>query len=481
MGNVSSAVAWRSLFVGVLGCVILIICMVGEFLVTLWTLLPVDFEPWQAYPLAGTIVLLSVEAVDLYLSCVRRKYPALETNYLLMFACLGFVVLLLLIYFLADIRGALYQALAAISANDSLEEKISQAQVFHSKDSKEFVYLMMSLTALLVIVGGALFHDVKHRLPFSWSCIGAHRRLRRCEAATGTLTNELASLEALVPQFEADFDVGLAEELQRRQRQTLQSEPKGSGKESLSGRPGLGRLGPLLVSPIFLALCAFLLLLVLLGQAGAADNLVFLDISGSVGVHDYLGKDTEFAGNVAAVEHFIRTRLSPGDALKVFAITERSFERPYVLIDARVSPRKGSFGEGLAREKLRLLKQWHGLQLAPTAKATDIFGAVGLAAIHFSQGSGEKNLVFFSDMRQCAHPLDLEKPSRLKAESLVGEVEQLGLVPKLPGVRVRCLGVHSAGKAPAYWHDLKAFWALYFERAGAELLTFSMERRFGDE
>ena len=478
MGNVSEGVARRSLSVGVMGCVVLLICMAGEFVIAHWTIEHFGLGPWEAYLLAAAIVLLSIEAVDLYLGALRRKYPALEANYFLIFGCIGFVLLLVLIYFLADIRAALYHTLTSISSSDSLEEMITHAEGFHGKGTSEFVWLMITLTALLVIVGGAIFHDVKHRLPFSMACIRAYRRLRHSEAQMLSTAEELAFLDAQVPQFEADFDAGLAEELQRREAQSHEPEPEVSVRERISWSSMLGRLGPVIVSPLSLALCALLLLLLWFRPASGADNIIFLDLSGSMAVTDYSGKNTDFAANVAAVEGYLRNLLSPGDLIKVFGITERTFERPYVLINDRVSPQKGSFGEGLAREKLRLLKQWQGLKLEPTAKATDILGAVGLAAIHFSQSSKEKNLIFFSDMRQCTALLNLEKPSRFKADSLVGEVEQKGFVFKVPSVRVHCLGVHSAGKTPGYWHDLKTFWALYFERAGAKLLTFNMERRF---
>ena len=478
MGRVSEAVARRSLSVGVMGSVVLLICMAGEFVISHWTIEAFGLAIWESYLLAAAIVLLSVEAVDFYLGALRKKYPALEANYFLIFGCIGFVLLLILIYFLADIRGALYETTSTIASSDSLEETVRSAEKFHGKDAKEFVWLMMSLTALLVIVGGAIFHDLKHRVPFSVACLRAHGRLRDCEGQMNSAAEEMALLNAQVAQFEADFDTGLAEEIQRRQAQNAERAHQGAAKEKLPVGSMLGRLGPLIVSPLILALCAFVILLLWRGQARGSENILFLDCSGSVGVKDYSGTNMEFTENKAAVEHFIRNRLSPGDLIKVFAITERSFERPYVLIHDRVSPQKGSFGEGLAKEKLRLLKQWQGLKLEPTAKATDIFGAVGLAAIHFSQGSEEKNLIFFSDMRQCTAALDFESPSRLKPESIALEVAQKGLVYKVPGVRVHCLGVHSAGKTPAYWQDLKAFWTLYFERAGAKLLTFSMDRRF---
>ena len=84
-------------------------------------------------------------------------------------------------------------------------------------------------------------------------------------------------------------------------------------------------------------------------------------------------------------------------------------------------------------------------------------------------------------MRQCAHKIDIEKPQTIGVEKILNKVEQLGLIPQLNGVRVHCLGVHSAGKTPAYWLGLRAFWSGYFKKAGAELITFSMERRINHE
>jgi hypothetical protein len=272
MGSVSEAVARRSLSIGVMGCVVLLICMAGEFVIAHWTIEHFGLGPWEAYLLAAAIVLLSVEAVDLYLGALRRKYPALEADYFLIFGCIGFVLLLVLIYFLADIRAALYHTLTAISSSDSLEETISQAEAFRGKDTKEFVWLMITLTALLVIVGGAIFHDVKHRLPFSMACIRAYRRLRHTEAQMLSTAEEMAFLDAQVPQFEADFDAGLAEELQRREAQKHAPEPEVTVKERVSWSSVLGRLGPVIVSPLALALCALLLLLLWFRPASGADT-----------------------------------------------------------------------------------------------------------------------------------------------------------------------------------------------------------------
>ena len=171
---------------------------------------------------------------------------------------------------------------------------------------------------------------------------------------------------------------------------------------------------------------ALILFLVLRGEArGSEDYIMMLDASGSANVNDYTATETEFKKNIIAIERFIRNYISPGDKLKVIAITERSFSRPYILLDARISPKKGAFGEVLSREKLRLLKQWKKLDIEPTAKATDILGALSLAAILFSEKTEKKNLIIFSDMRQCTGELNLETPKKIDSVKTLAGVEGL--------------------------------------------------------
>ena len=228
-----------------------------------------------------------------------------------------------------------------------------------------------------------------------------------------------------------------------------------------------------------IALAIFILLF--RGKAHGAENVVFIDISRSVSAEDYTGKQTEFQKNVKGVEDFIRNHISPGDFIKVMAITEATFSRQYVLIDTRISDQKGQFGEVLAQERLRLLKSWNKLDLKPSAEATDVLGALSLAAILFAQSGDKKNLIFFSDMRHCAKELDLERVKKINADKTLAKVEQMGLIPGLQEVRVWCLGVHSAGVTPEYWASLKDFWAKVFNRAGAKLVAFTIERRFQNE
>jgi hypothetical protein len=108
-------------------------------------------------------------------------------------------------------------------------------------------------------------------------------------------------------------------------------------------------------------------------------------------------------------------------------------------------------------------------------------GALSLAAILFPQNADKKNLIIFSDMRHCVEGINLEKEKKIDADATLAKVKQTGLIMGLQGVRVWCLGVDSAGVTPEYWSSLREFWAKVFNRTGAKLVAFTIERRFQNE
>jgi len=109
---------------------------------------------------------------------------------------------------------------------------------------------------------------------------------------------------------------------------------------------------------------------------------------------------------------------------------------------------------------------------------TDIFGALNLSSNLFAKYDRNKKLILFSDMRQYAHDVDLETPKVINVDAALKQVAVKGFIAQLEGVKVWCLGVHSAGKTPAYWKSLKEFWIGYFNQSKAsEPIVFSMERR----
>jgi len=213
-------------------------------------------------------------------------------------------------------------------------------------------------------------------------------------------------------------------------------------------------------------------------MALADETIVFLDMSRSMESNDYAGRQTEFQKNVKGIEALIRNDLMPGEKLKVLGITECSFSNPYFLLEGQVSTNKGAFGEIIARDKLTLVQAWKKLNLKPTAKMTDIFGAINLGSNLFNPRDRNKKLILFSDMRHYTRELDLESPSVINKDIEIKRAVEKGCLAPLPDVRIWCLGVHSAGKAPTYWRSLNAFWVEYFRQSKAsDPIVISMERR----
>lgn len=171
-----------------------------------------------------------------------------------------------------------------------------------------------------------------------------------------------------------------------------------------------------------------------------------------------------------------------GESFKVVGITGKTFSSPYFLLEGKMAKNKGAFGEVIARDRLAAVNRWRKQNLKPVSDSTDIFGAVHLAAILFSDVSSKrKNLVIFSDMRQYGKGFDFETPSELQTEALLGQIRRKGM-PSLHGVRVWCLGVHASGKTPLYWESLKRFWEQYFKLTDvSKLCAFSMERNLNFE
>lgn len=474
-GNLSQEVARESFIRGLLMLLLLAVCIPGEFVFARWTVEYFSLSPLETYIIAGTIIVIILKGFDLYLEFLRKQYPNLEGRIFLALGCTGVVAIFVLIFFSAELRQELQKTLSFIGFTESLEAKVQTAEQFEKHNLANLIWLMVTLTAAFAIIGGVSFHIAKNRILSSLPLLKLHRQRRNIRRELLWLAEEIAAQDSRVPQFIAQFETGMMKAESQLNELTSMKDPV----QSSGHRPRRkGIIGPIFAFPISLLLFALIFFLLLRGMArGSEAYIILLDMSTSVSVKDYAGKESEFEKNVKAIEHFMRNNISPGDELKVFAITERSFERPYALLDESISKDKGSFGERLARKRLQLFAKWE--QLAPkaaTAKGTDIFGAINLSAIFFPSTSGKKNLLFYSDMRQCTHDFDLERPSRINVEAILNKVEQQGLIPLLEGVNVRCLGVHSARKTPGYWLDLKKFWTLYFERAKAKLLTFSMER-----
>jgi Co/Zn/Cd efflux system component len=471
-GNIPRGTVAESLRLGIWTLCLVIIAALGDFLFSRWMISYFGLNRIETILISLTIVILTLKAFDVYLEYFRRQFPERGNNLFLVLASLGIVAIFVLFLFSAEIRQHLQKVLTFTTFTDSPEEIVHLSKEFYQENSGSFIWLMLSLTLAFAIVGGVSYHIARSRISYSWSYLSLYRSLEKKRNELRRLSDLIIAQDARLPQFLAEFETGLVNEESEQRKKDAARERKNQRQDGKRQS-----LDWLLYFPLTLLIFSLLFFLLLRGQAKGAETHILLDMSKSVAVSDYTGKDTEFSKNIHAIEDFIRHRIAPGDGIKVAGITERSFSRPYVLLNECVDTRKGSFGEILARERLRLLKQWKKFDLKPCARATDIFGAIALSSISFSPQEKEKKLMIYSDMRNCTREVNIEKPERIDGEKVLAQIQKHGLIPQLNGVEVLCLGVHSTGKSLPYFQDLRKFWHQFFRLSKANLKIFSRERR----
>ena len=474
----------RGTFMGI----ILLIAGTGEFIIGRWTIMPFGLGQWETNIVAITIVILSLEGVNSYITYLRKRKPKLEDQIFLLFSGIGFTLLMLLMFFGADVRQVLFQTNAALSASNSLENTVDSANAFQGGAHASFVWLMVTLSAAITIVGGVAYHDVKNRILMALAFRKLYSDIGKTEGDLQEIIDQKADIESQTNSFEALFEHGFlkaqveqqeAEQRNAAQESNTQNIPRQLNSPPTNERSSMNdKLDSLIVlSPVLLIVLALLIFFLFRGTA-RAETIIFLDMSKSMESSDYKGQQTEFQKNVGGIEAFFRQDMMPGDKVKVLGITESSFSNPYLLLEGQISANKGSFGEIVARDKLRLVQTWKKLSLKPVAKMTDVFGALNLGSNLFSPQDRNKKLILFSDMRHYTREIDLESPKVIDMEAGMKQVVENGFTAPLAGVKVWCVGVHSAGKTPDYWRSLKAFWREYFRQSKAfEPIVFSMERR----
>jgi hypothetical protein len=227
---------------------------------------------------------------------------------------------------------------------------------------------------------------------------------------------------------------------------------------------------------IGLALC---LLFLGAGRAVGQEKLnlvVAIDLSTSVAVKGHDGQ-SQFSKNIQGVSSLLAI-VPSGTNLKIIGITENSFAEPYILLSASVSSDEGYFGERLSAARQAVVRTWQkrAAQLQPSAKSTDILGALLVASELFrnAQAGRRNSLIIYSDMRHDTRTLNLGTPNTSQLGVRMAAVGEERLVANLTGVSVYVLGADADGKSVAQWQALHQFWEVYFERAGARLLGYSL-------
>ncbi|MGV8081010.1 MAG: hypothetical protein AB2L22_13260 [Syntrophales bacterium] len=472
-GNLSQIMTYESLLRGYFTGFLFLITAIGEYVFASWTILPFGLGLLETSILAVTIVIVSLEAVNLYCTYLRKQFPSFENQIFLLMSCLGFVLVILIIFFAADIRQNLYQTSALLNSSSDLEDTARNADSFFKNSSGSFIWLMIALTAAITVVGGISYHDIKLRLLMALSFWRLHSGIRNVKQAQARIVESNAELETRLGRFDEDFNIAYMKEKLRLETQGNAGLIQAAVNDNNMGE----KIGIALASPVLLIALAVILFFIFRGTA-RGETIIFLDMSKSSSASDYLGRETAFQKNLYGIETFLKTNLRPADKIRIMGITENSFSNPFFILEGAIAKDKGVFGEKVAKDKLNLVRSWKKLNLKETARMTDVLGAIHLASRLFRPQDTDKRLIIFSDMRQFTTGFDLETPGVVDVDTLVNKASLSGRISPLNSVRVWCLGVHSSGKTSAYWSSLEQFWKHYFHQAKArEPIVFSMERR----
>ncbi|MBO3804352.1 MAG: hypothetical protein JTT11_10900, partial [Candidatus Brockarchaeota archaeon] len=323
---------------------------------------------------------------------------------------------------------------------------------FYEKLGALSLLVMIPLAVAVELVGGIALHEALARIPPARTKLKLLRRRRRLQRQIVACASAIVACEQQPEIAWNEFlQGGLQGEQMRRQ---LQAQP--------------GRL--------FVIGLMFLFLVFFFGLVWAAKS--FAEEAVVVGVDLTKSSDEELAKNLQAVDSIILS-LKSGSRFIVLPITDRSFSQPAIL-DARLSADPGLFGERLRAEKQQVMRKWRERSkvLKADAKGSDLFGALAKASILFDESPGPKPvLILLSDMRHVGRGYNFEALTKIE-RALLEQVQKEGLIPSLKGVKVWVLGAHAQGVSEVYWMSLRAFWAEYLKRAGAELITFSPNRRW---
>jgi hypothetical protein len=438
----------QNFHMGLFYAALFLVILASEGWLLTWTLAPFGLGA-EGFVIAIGLMIVGTVALEEYLRMIHAKNPTVYDRWkmwIVFFSATFFIVAIVL---LSNARSAL---ISTASSSGALESQVGVAKDFYS--NTKFVYTAIALGSIAIaFVSGIVLQEAVSRIIVSGPVLSNARKTKSIENTIAAIASDISAWGALPKKAAAEYEHGL-----------------------LDG-PRTGE-NPFL-SPVAMILAAIILILFIVIAARGEDKnaqslMILVDLSGSEQGTDYLEK-TEFNKNIRFVEEIIR-KMEPGTHLRIVGINDRSFDKPFLILDKEIHKEKGYFSEKLAKEKLDLLNSWKQIKLEPKAKGTDIFGALIYSSLLFENEACQKKLLILSDMRNTTN-LDLESPA-IVDEKQIQNIEAKGLIANLRSVEVWALGVGTISETYQYWNSLKAFWTKYFEKAGAHLVSYSAERRW---
>ena len=144
----------------------------------------------------------------------------------------------------------------------------------------------------------------------------------------------------------------------------------------------------------------------------------------------------------------------------------------------------GVFTDDLTRARHQLAESFERKSsgMAPVAAGTDIIGGLWhmKALFESDQKPGDsrpvtKTIWIFSDMMNETPSFPMPALLGTGSERMLEHVKTNGLIVPLNGYTIYIQGASTSGLSPRAWLTIKRFWELYFEAAGAQLLSYSPE------
>lgn len=208
------------------------------------------------------------------------------------------------------------------------------------------------------------------------------------------------------------------------------------------------------------------------GQRIKRDEAVLIDTSASI-------KPGLFRQYIAATEKLLATAPSNTRVL-VFRISGHSFGDEEILSGWTPGAR-GVFTDALNRARRQLVAAFasKAVHLAPTARNTDIFGALARVKVEFGAEAGGKSIPktvwIFSDMVNDTQEFPMPKLLQLGPRKMLQRARIEHLMLHLEHFSIRVQGASTAGLTPLNWLEIRKFWQMYFAAAGAQLVFYSPE------
>lgn len=145
---------------------------------------------------------------------------------------------------------------------------------------------------------------------------------------------------------------------------------------------------------------------------------------------------------------------------------------------------RGVFTEDLNRARRQLSSNFEqkSARISATSSGTDVLGALWHFKALFESSpvsdksqTMSKTIWIFSDMVNETRDFPMPTLFETGPDKMLERAKANGLLVPLNGYKIYVYGASPSGLTPQAWGTIKAFWAVYFQAAGAELVVYSAE------